>query len=347
MRVQALIITAAVILLAGCAHKEATPAQDKRIVRVEAMCVNPENGSLSREYSGTIEAGTETPLSFTIPGTVKSVSVQVGQKVTRGQVIATLDDVSLRNTLAIALADQEQAMDAERRMKILHDAKALAEIKWVDIQAKVKQAKAAVEIAQRALKDAVLHAPTSGTVAQKMVEPGQTAVPGVPVVTLLSGKEPRAVASIPENEIGQFQEGQNAIITSDALKGTEIQGRLVEKGVQADPVTRNYTVKWALSSSADLSKLLPGMICTIKVNNDANGAPESALVLPIEAVVLNDDNSKSVWVIEHSLAQPRKVVVGDLGDRGVQIISGLMPGDSVITQGWQEVGAGTRVQVVK
>ncbi len=80
--------------------------------------------------------------------------------------LATLDATSLQQAYSIALAAEEQANDAYNRMKILHDQKALAEIRWVEVKSTVKQARAATDIARKALADANLIAPYSGVVSK-------------------------------------------------------------------------------------------------------------------------------------------------------------------------------------
>ena len=133
-------LIAIAISLQSCGHKE-TSDIDKS-VRVKTISVG-QNASPSgaTRYPGTIAAGEETPLSFQVAGKVSHINVKVGDRIAKGQTLASLDATSLRNAYDIAAAGEEQANDAYRRMKILHDQKALAEIKWVEVQSAVKQAR--------------------------------------------------------------------------------------------------------------------------------------------------------------------------------------------------------------
>ena len=130
-------------------------------------------------YSGTVEEQNGTPLSFSVAGTVQAVHVRLGQRVAAGQLIATLDDASLRNSHAAAQAALKQAEDAYRRMKELHDKGSLPDIKWVEVQSQVEQARSVEQIAAKNLRDCRLYAPYDGVIAAKNVEVGQNVVPGL------------------------------------------------------------------------------------------------------------------------------------------------------------------------
>lgn len=93
--------------------------------------------------------------------------VHLGQQVNAGQLIATLDPTSMQNSYQAAQAVLEQAEDAYRRMKELHDKGSLPDMKWVEVQSKLEQARSMEQIAKRKLDDCRLYAPFSGIIAEK------------------------------------------------------------------------------------------------------------------------------------------------------------------------------------
>lgn len=335
-------ITAALMAttLLSCHHRE-TQAESPVKVKTLSAAVARDAGSTA--YPGTIEAGTETPLSFPVAGTVSRVYVEVGDKVAKGQAIAQLDATSLQNAYDIALAEEEEANDAYRRMKILHDQKALAEIKWVDVQSKVKQARSATAIARKAMSDSRLTAPHQGVISQKLVNEGQNVVPGVPVVDIMTTGKLKVAISVPENEISRLNIGDKGIVTSSSAAIGAIPAVISEKGVSANPVTRSYTVKLELGQYPD-SLLLPGMVCSVSLSTAQDASHE--IVLPVKAVLLAADNRNFVWLCKDGTARKRYVTIGGMTDDGIAVTGGIEASDSVIVSGQQKVSEGMKVEPV-
>ncbi|MDE6134862.1 MAG: biotin/lipoyl-binding protein, partial [Muribaculaceae bacterium] len=168
--------------LTACGHKEKITGQAP--VRVEIRCVDLSHGGDTTVYSGTVEPATTSPIGFKVAGTITSLSVGEGDRVVRGQVLGHLSSGDYANASNIAEAELAQARDAYARLKKLHDADALPEIKWVEVQNKLKQAENAAEISRRALDDATLVSPVSGYVGRKFASVGQSVVPAEPVYEL-------------------------------------------------------------------------------------------------------------------------------------------------------------------
>ena len=117
------------VILSGCKnHDKATEEGPVRVnVEVVGNKATADGGLI---YSGTVEASEESTVSFSVPGTITKVYVEEGQKVSKGQVIANIKSESLVNSRNIAQAELEEARDAYQRLKKLHDADALPDIKW-------------------------------------------------------------------------------------------------------------------------------------------------------------------------------------------------------------------------
>ncbi|WP_289712682.1 efflux RND transporter periplasmic adaptor subunit [uncultured Muribaculum sp.] len=334
----ALAMTLSVI---SCKHQKEEITQQP--IRVKTICVAQNNDTSSgKGYPGTIEAGEETPMSFQIAGTIKRVNVKVGDKVTKGQMLATLDATSLQQAYSIALASEEQANDAYNRMKILHDQKALAEIRWVEVKSTVKQARAATDIARKALADANLIAPYSGVVSAKLADNGQTVAPFEPVVNIMTIKRPKASVSIPENAVTSISVGDKGIVTCG---GKTYPSSVCEKGVSANPLTRSYTVKLTIDENTPTDSLLPGMICQVDIKS-SKADTTHVIELPLSAVLLSNNNKNFVWLSKDSIAQQRFITIGNMTDNGVIVTSGLEHGDYVIVSGQQKVSEGMRVTPV-
>lgn len=303
------------------------------------------NASANFGYSGTVEEENGSALSFTTGGTIMQLRVKVGDRVSKGQLIASVDPTSIRNNYEMAHASKMQAEDAYKRMKQLHDKGSLPDIKWVEVQSQLQQAVSAENITRKNLGDCHLYAPFSGVISEKYAEVGQNAAPGMPVVKLVTTNVLNVVISVPESEMASIHVRQRARIQVQALDGKQYSGYVIEKGVIADPASRSYSVKIRVEGTDNA--LLPGMVSQVslaKIDASLSGDNGTAIVIPASIVQIADDNSRFVWVDEGGKAVRRTINLGAYQSNGVVITSGLRHGDKLIVEGQQKVCTGTRVK---
>lgn len=335
-------------VFSGCTNHDKAVVSGPVRVDVEVAGGTSGRYTPGKTYSGTIESADESVVSFSVPGTISKIYVEEGQKVAKGQLLAKVKSESLINSRNIAQATLEEARDAYARMKKLHDADALPDIRWVEIQSTLKQAENAAALADRAVEDASIHSPIAGYISQKLANDGQTVVPAEPVLKVVSLDKLQAAISVPENEISAFTDGTTATVTLEAAGGITATGKTGQKNVVADPLTRSYTVKFDIDNPG--GKILPGMIGTVAVDGlSTPGAvtdiPE--VTLPSQAVLLSADNRQFVWLVKEGKAVRRFVTADELTSDGVKVKSGIAAGDSVIVAGMQKVSTGTPVTVAR
>lgn len=312
-------------------------------IKVEVIAAAGGTQSGTRLYTGTVESTDGAEMSFTVAGTLNGIYVSPGQKVSKGQLLAEIDDATLENACQMAEATLAQAQDAYARLKKLHDANALPDMQWVDVQNKLRQAENAAAIARRAVGDASIYAPVSGIVAEKLAEAGQTVAPGVPVVRIVSIGDVKVNISVPEAEIGAMTPGTKAAVTAQSVEAGTLEGVLTEQGVVANPLSRTYDVKFKVSNAS--GALRPGMLCNVIVDaQGADGEKEIGIVIPANAVLLSADNRHFVWLAKDGKAEQRFVETGTLLAKGLEITDGIVAGDSVIVAGLQKVCNGTKIQ---
>ena len=304
--------------------------------------------STGANYSGTVEEENGVSLSFSMGGTIKQLRVKVGDHVRRGQLIASVDPTSIKNSFDVAHTTRLQAEDAFKRMKQLHDKGSLPDIKWVEVQSQLQQAVSAENIARKSLSDCNLYAPMDGVISEKNAEVGQNAAPGMPIAKLVTTRVLNVKIAVPESEMAGIHVRQRAKIQVQALDGRCFSGYVIEKGVIADPITRSYSVKIRVEGAAD--GLLPGMVSNVSLGKAATISSEnsgnSCIIIPASLVQLGDDNSNFVWVDEGGKAVRRTIVCGEYMSNGVSIVSGLKHGDKLIVEGQQKVCTGTALKAI-
>lgn len=295
-----------------------------------------------RNFSGTVEAESETSISFPVSGTVERIAVEVGQQVAKGQLLAEMDAISMQSAYDAACATLSQARDAHARMKQLYERGSLPEIQWVEVQSKLQQAESMERIARKNLDDCAIRAPFGGVISAKEMEVGQQAAPGMPVVRVVKIDRVKVKIAVPEAEIADMKVGQKAEIRVAALGDKTFEGHVVEKGVAADPLSHAYEVKLLVANPT--FELMPGMVTKTAL------APEeslAAIVLPGRAVQLDERNRTFVWLADDGRAVRRCVECGAPTAHGVTILSGLNPGDEVLVEGQQKVSENTVVEIIR
>ena len=337
------------VVLTACSNHDKPVAEGP--VRVDVEVVNnTKAGSSGQDYSGTVESADASTISFSVPGTITKIYVKEGQKVTKGQLLAQIKSENLINSRNIAQAELEEAKDAYQRLKKLHDADALPEIKWVEIQAKLKQAQNAAALADRAVGDASLRSPINGYISRKFANDGQTIIPAEPILEVVDLNNLQVAISVPENEISSFGSDLTAAISFGETDSIKVKGILAQKGVTADPLTRSYVVKFDIKNVD--RKILPGMIGSVIVeglekSSDSSSVNVPDVTLPSQAVLLSSDNRQFVWIVKDGKALRKYVTADELSADGVIVKRGLVTGDSVIVAGMQKVSTGTAVTAIR
>lgn len=339
MGTKTIYVLLAAAVVCGCGEKKSPGTVAP--VKVMTMTVGEAPAEEGQAYSGTVEEESGSTLSFAASGTVKSINVSEGQFVRKGQLVGVVDAVSARNAHDAALAAKEQAFDARNRMRMLHDAGSLPEIKWVEAQTQVRQAEAAEQIARKGLADTKLYAPYAGFITKKYIEAGASAAPGTAVVELVRIDRVKVKVSVPEEEVSAIGVGTPLRVSVAALGGRTFDARVTERNVSADPLSRSYEVKAEVANPRH--ELLPGMIAEVVARGKA-AAPEAASVaLPAGIVQLSSDNRTFVWTVSGGKARKTFIdIAGNAGDK-VLVSGGLRSGDRVITQGAQKVSSGMAV----
>ena len=332
------LILLSVILLGSCREKKEQIV--KAPTRVKTQVVSPGMVDNAQTYVGIVEEREATAVSFTGMGVVKRVLVREGQTVGKGQLIAEMDDTQARNLLNGAEAQMTQANDALARYKMLHDNGSLPEVKWVEVQSKVTQAKSQLEVARKNLADCRLIASASGVIGKKLIGAGETALPSQAVVSILDISTVKVKVAVPEAEVGGINASTPTNILVEAINGS-YHGGQIEKGVQADALTHTYDIRISVANSD--RKLLPGMVANVRFVSDGSQAIGSKMI-PVTAVQKKADGSLFVWTVSKDKTAHRSTVtIGQTQGNYVCVINGLNIGDRIATEGYQKLSEGTKV----
>ena len=341
-------------ILGSCGNKQ--PAKTESPVRVKVMEVGAVQVNGEKGFSGTVAEESGVSLSFSVTGTIRTMNVDEGQMVSRGQLVATVDGAdqayaraSAHAVTGEARAALRKAQDDYKRAKALHASGVISDSKYVSALTAVQGAREAVnsaaaleKISNKSSNDTRLTAPFSGYIAEKSAEIGQNVVPGMMVVKLVHIDRVKVKISVPEEEIDKIHRGETMMIRCAATGNTNFYGKVVEKGVTADPLSRTYDVSLLVNNPTH--ELLPGMICNVYTSFTRG---QMGVFVPANVVQLNPDNRMFVWIVKNGKATKRFINYVADTSQGVRVNGGLEPGDQLIVEGQQMVSESTPCQIIK
>lgn len=331
-----LTLTAFAFLLASCSHKE-EPKIKEQIQKATIKEITSTSQNELLTYSGTIEADNIVSIGFSVAGRVNQVAVQEGQRVKKGQLLASIDAINYQNEFTIAEANAEQDTDNFNRLNGLYQKGSLPERDFIAAKVAIAKAKANKSMAAKNLADTKLYAPFTGIITAKTTEIGATVAPGVPAFTIMKTDRVYAKASITESEISKLTLGKQAVVTVASLNQT-FKGTIDILNPSADELTRTFTIKVGLDNSDN--QLLPGMISSIQINT---GNPVKVITIPSVSVVRDANDLLYVFVAENGKAIKKRITVGGFKGNNIVVNSGLKIGDKVLVEGQKNVKEGQTI----
>ncbi|MCZ2131209.1 MAG: efflux RND transporter periplasmic adaptor subunit [Bacteroidia bacterium] len=336
------LVVAGILVLASCTHEENTSVTESNgVVNIQTEQPIRYTGVIQSGYSGVVEARQTIQLSFAAMGTVTEVLVEEGQLVRKGQLLAKVNSANATDVYQMALLKQQQAEDAYNRLKPMKENGTLPEIKWVEVETGLNQAKAAVSIAGKNINDHNLYAPENGTVGRKNILPGMNVVPATPALELLNIQSVYVKIPVSENEISQFKKGQTAQISINAINKT-VTGTVKEIGVSADILSHTYPVKIEVQNTD--GDIKPGMICSVQVAAQDN---RSGLLISNKALQKDVNGNQFIFIEKGGQAEKVPVQTIALIDNKVLIQGEVPQNANIIISGQQKLSNGTSVKIIK
>ncbi|KUJ59506.1 cation transporter [Flavobacteriaceae bacterium CRH] len=327
-----------IFLIFSCTSKDTQKREDEIPVKIQT--ISSDIDSYPQEYIGTVESDKVVDVSFILPGTIEQMYAAEGQKVVKGQLLARLNITTQKNTHDLSVAALKQAQDAYKRLSSMYEDKSLPEIQFVEVKTKLEQARAGEEIARKNLQQCTIYAPQGGVVGKKFLETGANVMPGSPVFTIMNIDNVKIKAAIPEGEISDMQQGNKAKVIISALGDAVFEGKLIEKGVTANPVSHTYDIKLLVKNPS--GRIVPGMVCRTYLGTTAS---KNSIIVPLTTVQVDYSGKRFVWLMnKDNKAVYKEVKLGSLSQNGVKITDGLQEGDDLITAGYQNISEGTIVK---
>jgi len=342
------------VAVAGCGRPgQSEEGEEEKAVPVRVQAVELTTITASLTATGTIVARDDVSVGAETGGRVREVPVVVGDRIAAGDVLVVLDDelpaLAVRQAEAqrlLAEADRDEAVANWERARALweHEDISDAEYESAERIAKVARAgmmaaEAALGGAERQLRNTRIESPVDGLVAFVFAEVGQLVAVGTPVAHVVNDAILEIDVGLGEDRVVHVRPGQAATVQVRALPEEVFEGRVEYVGPRSDDATRTYPVRVLMRNRDGL--LRSGMVGEVEIAADLL---EDVIVVDRDWVV-DRYGEPALLVASDSRAEIRKVKLGRIvGDR-VLVLSGLEPGDLVVTLGYDQVTDGALLEL--
>ena len=296
---------------------------------------------------GVLAPRNELRLSFKVGGVIETMAVEAGDRVKAGQTLAVLKRTEVDAVVAQASEGVEKARrDLERARQLRADEVATQE-QVEDLTTAYNVARSSLQAAQFNAQFARIEAPADGVVLQRLARASELVQGGQPVLVLGATEEGWIVrVGLADRDAVRVNLGDAATVSFDAFPGQEFAGRVTRIGSSADPYTGTFEVEIDVVQGG--ARFARGLVAKVAIELQGAANPAAQTVVPVTALVEANGPAGTVYVLDPAadVARRREVTVGTIvGDR-VIVLSGLVPGEQVITDGAAWLTDGHAVRVV-
>jgi membrane fusion protein (multidrug efflux system) len=352
--VMAILLGVAVTANLGC-NKQEQKAVKERAVNVRVWTAENRQLRPFVESIGTLNPYDMVTVSSELDGILKSIHVDEGSSVTRGQLIAEIKETDYQLAVEQAAAALKQAEAALANAKLEHQRKEslfkeelVTKQQFDDIVARlalaqgdVERAGAGLDMAKEKLTKTKIFAPMAGSVKEKKVTAGDYVRNGTFMVSIIRTDLLKLSFSVSEKDVGSLREGQDVSFVVDAFPGREFRGQVKTIYPSLEEKTRSLQVEAVVANTE--RNLKPGLFARVTLYT---GPARGTIVAPITAL-LYDNSTTKLFVVEGDRARERKVRIGRKYGEFMEIVEGLKEKEIVVTVGQNNLMEGVLVNVAR
>lgn len=332
-------------LLGGCGEKaDKEKAVAVSTIPVAAVTVTAQDFDKVITLGGLTAPENSSAVVAKISGMeeVLAVNVNVGDKVTKGQVLAQLDtEMSQINYNNAKMAYDDAERNYQNAVN-LFDLEAMSEITLDQLKMARDNAQNTLRTAELALSYTTITAPISGTVSSVNIDEGAFAAAGSPLFVIDDVATLEISTGIHEQYVGKIYTGQEVIMKIHSASDQWVSGTITEVSKVMDQAAKNYPITIALNNQDDT--LMAGMYAEIQVIVDH---AENALVIPSDAIVYKESQPVAYVVSADGTARETALTLGLNDGEQYVVTNGLQSGDEVVVRGNGDLVDGTLITLVE
>ena len=288
------------------------------------------------EVQGRVDAAQNVQVNPEAPGVITNIYVTAGQRVSRGQVLAQLDDKVLRQSISQMRTQLELANTLYRRQKNLWDQKIGTEVQYLTAKSQKEGIERQMGVLRSQQSMYQMKSPISGTVDKMDLKLGQAVSPGMPGITVVNTNNLKVEADVAESYAGRVNQGDEVeVILPDVPDSLSTRVSFASRVI--DPISRSFNVEIKLPAR---SVYRPNMLAVLRI---VDYKVTNAITVPVNSIQ-KSETADYVFVVEKGKAKRVNVRTGKVSDGKAEILVGLKAGDKVVVSGMQDLNEGEPVK---
>jgi RND family efflux transporter MFP subunit len=295
------------------------------------------------EIQGDVDTKENILIQPEFSGTLTSLNVKAGQRVSKGQILGRIDDAGMGQQLASLENQYALAKTSFERQKNLWAKKIGSEIQFLQAQTQMISAQKGVAQMRAQLAKTIIKAPFSGTIDEVFVEKGQVVAPSQQgLMRIVNLGNMYVSTTVPESYIGKLKVGTEVDVFLKSL-GKTYKGKVRQVGNFINPSNRSFGIEVSVPNPENL--LRPNQVANLKIMDYSN---KKTIVAPTNVVQEDGEKNKFVFVVANSNGKTgtaKKVLVktGKSSNNVTEILSGLSENDIIVTEGVNSISEGMKL----
>ncbi|MGA2296660.1 MAG: efflux RND transporter periplasmic adaptor subunit [FCB group bacterium] len=305
-------------------------------------------------YTGTVEGIHEATVISQTAGVVVKVNTQIGKRCSAGEILAVVQNAQQQAGLEQAKAQvlaaesnlDKAKNDLARYEKLYKDNVAtkdnleMSQLNVKGAEAQLKSAQAGLKMAEKLLQDTYIKATINGYISTKDCDIGATVAPGTKIAHIVDISKFKIRIMVGENDAVKLHNGKTVDVLIDALPDKTFEGTISSIGFSTENGLRSYPVEVTIDNKTK-DQIKSGMFARCVINAETK---DNAMLVPERAVIMNNDGTTSVFVLQNGKAYLKNVKVGIKNGGKYEIVSGLSPDMKVVTGGKERLNDGLQAK---
>ncbi len=348
MRLIAIIVFAVVLglLIWGISYRNPAPVAQQSggggppAMPVEALPVRLDTVNESASAVGTLNANESIVVCSEIAGRISAIHFLEGQFIQKDAILLELDSTEYQAQVAQIKATVELSRMNFERAKQLYRENLISQQSYDEIETKLKEFQASLDLAQARLDKTIIRAPFGGRLGLRQVSLGDYVQPGQTIVNLEDLSSLKVDFRIPEIYLGRVKTGQRVDIQVDAFSDRAFSGKIFAIDPRIEEASRTILIRARIPNPE--IQLRPGMFVRVSI---VLGERPNAILIPEQAVVPMGQDSFVFRVVDGKAALT-KIKIGQRRTGEVEILEGLTPKDTVVTAGQMKIRDGAPIMIL-
>lgn len=292
------------------------------------------------DIQGNVDTKENILIQPEMPGALVSLNARAGQRVAKGQVLGMVDDAGMKQQLAQVQTQYELAKTTYERQKRLWDQKIGSEIQLLQAQTQMKSLEKSISQIKAQINKTIIRAPFSGVIDEVFVEKGEVVAPNPQgLMRIVNLNNMYVTTSVPENYISKLKVGNKVAVEINSIDRA-YDGKIRQVGNMINPSNRSFKIEVGIPNPENL--LRPNQVAKLKIVDYVN---PKAIVVPSNIIQSDADGNDFVFTSytnkqNKNFAKKVFVTLGKSDKNNTEILSGLKPGQVVVTEGAEAISEG-------